>query len=62
MRKNTNLHAADEALEDAADVAIYDERKAELKTEKALPADMTWIFCGAASRTPNWRRFGVTSE
>ncbi|RUU24268.1 hypothetical protein EOD10_02265 [Mesorhizobium sp. M7A.T.Ca.TU.009.01.3.2] len=40
MRKNTNLHAA-EALEDAADVAIYDERKAQLKIEKTLPADVT---------------------
>lgn len=41
MRKNTDLHAAEETLEDAADVAIYDERKAQLKTEKALPADAT---------------------
>ncbi|RUV23596.1 MULTISPECIES: hypothetical protein [unclassified Mesorhizobium] len=41
MRKNTNLHAAEEALEDAADVAIYDERKAQLKIEKTLPADVT---------------------
>lgn len=40
MRKDTDLHAAEEALEDAADVAIYDERKAELETEKALPADV----------------------
>ncbi|WP_164762061.1 MULTISPECIES: hypothetical protein [unclassified Mesorhizobium] len=41
MPKDTDLRAAEEALEDAADVAIYDERKAELKTEKALPADVT---------------------
>lgn len=33
MRDDGDLHAAEEALEDAADVAIYDERKADLKTE-----------------------------
>jgi hypothetical protein len=47
MRKDTDLHAAEEAMEDAADVAIYDERKAKFKTEKTLPADETWPFCGA---------------
>lgn len=56
MCKDIDLHA----VEDAADVAIY-ERKAELKTETALPAG---IFCGAGSRTPNWRRsiFGIPNE
>ncbi|MER9348760.1 hypothetical protein [Mesorhizobium sp. M0227] len=41
MRKNKNLHATEEALEDAADVATYDERKAVLETEETLPADVT---------------------
>ncbi|ESX78853.1 hypothetical protein NKJ36_28540 [Mesorhizobium sp. M0142] len=35
------MRAAEEALEDAADAAIYDERKADLRAEKALPADVT---------------------
>lgn len=37
MRKEIDVHTAEEALQDAADAAIYDERKAEFKTEKALP-------------------------
>ncbi|BCG78876.1 helix-turn-helix domain-containing protein [Mesorhizobium sp. 113-3-3] len=53
------LHAAEEALEDAADVAIYDERKAELKTEKKLPADVTMDILRGSSRLKalrNWRK------
>jgi DNA-binding XRE family transcriptional regulator len=53
------LHAAEEALEDAADVAIYDERKAGLKTEKALPADVTMEILRGSSRLKalrNWRK------
>jgi DNA-binding XRE family transcriptional regulator len=53
------LHAAEEALEDAADVAIYDERKAELKTENALPADVTMDILRGSSRLKalrNWRK------
>ncbi|SJM31055.1 helix-turn-helix domain-containing protein [Mesorhizobium delmotii] len=53
------LHAAEEALEDAADVAIYDERKASLKTEKPLPADVTMEILRGSSRLKalrNWRR------
>ncbi|MET3577070.1 DNA-binding XRE family transcriptional regulator [Mesorhizobium robiniae] len=53
------LHAAEEALEDAADVAIYDERKADLKTEKPLPADVTMDILRGSSRLKalrNWRR------
>ncbi|QKC82453.1 helix-turn-helix transcriptional regulator [Mesorhizobium sp. NZP2077] len=53
------LHAAEEALEDAADVAIYDERKAELETEKALPADVTVDILRGSSRLKalrNWRK------
>jgi len=53
------LHAAEEALEDAADVAIYDERKADLKTEKPLPADVTMEILRGSSRLKalrNWRR------
>ncbi|RWK40098.1 helix-turn-helix transcriptional regulator [Mesorhizobium sp.] len=53
------LHAAEEALEDAADVAVYDERKADLKTEKPLPADVTMEILRGSSRLKalrNWRR------
>jgi DNA-binding XRE family transcriptional regulator len=53
------LHAAEEALEEAADVAIYDERKADLKTEKPLPADVTMEILRGSSRLKalrNWRR------
>ncbi len=53
------LHAAEEAAEDAADVVIYDERKAELKTEKALPADVTMDILRGSSRLKalrNWRK------
>ncbi|WP_245456418.1 MULTISPECIES: helix-turn-helix transcriptional regulator [unclassified Mesorhizobium] len=53
------LHAAEEALEDAADVAIYDERKADLKTERALPADVTMDVLRGSSRLKalrNWRK------
>ena len=53
------LHAAEEAMEDAADVAIYDERKAELKTEKPLPVDVTMDILRGASRLKalrNWRK------
>jgi len=53
------LRAAEEALEDAADVAIYDERKAELKKEKALPADVTMDILRGSSRLKalrNWRK------
>jgi len=53
------LHAAEEALEDAADVAIYDERKAEFKTEKPLPADVTMDVLRGSSRLKalrNWRK------
>ncbi|WP_027054789.1 helix-turn-helix domain-containing protein [Mesorhizobium erdmanii] len=53
------LHAAEEALEDAADVAIYDERKAEFKAEKALPADVTMDILQGSSRLKalrNWRK------
>jgi DNA-binding XRE family transcriptional regulator len=52
------LHAAEEAAEDAADVAIYDERKAALGTEKALPADVTIDILRGSSRLKalrNWR-------
>ncbi|WP_027168184.1 helix-turn-helix transcriptional regulator [Mesorhizobium sp. WSM3224] len=52
------LDAAAEALEDAADVAIYDERKAKLKTEKALPADVAMDILRGSSRLKalrNWR-------
>ncbi|ESZ28808.1 MULTISPECIES: helix-turn-helix transcriptional regulator [unclassified Mesorhizobium] len=51
------LHAAEEAM-DAADVAIYDERKAELKTEKPLPAAVTMDILRGSSRLKalrNWR-------
>jgi DNA-binding XRE family transcriptional regulator len=53
------LHAAEEALEDAADVAVYDERKARLKTEKPLPADVTMEILRGSSRLKalrKWRR------
>ncbi|MGX9144369.1 helix-turn-helix domain-containing protein [Mesorhizobium sp. 128a] len=53
------LHAAEEAREDAADVAIYDERKAGLKTEKALPAEVTMDILRGSSRLKalrNWRK------
>ncbi|MER8897177.1 helix-turn-helix transcriptional regulator [Mesorhizobium sp. M0676] len=53
------LHAAEEAVEDAADVAIYDERKAELKTEKLLPAEVTMDILRGSSRLKalrNWRK------
>ncbi len=53
------LHAAEEALEDAADVAIYDERKADLTTERALPADVTMDVLRGSSRLKalrNWRK------
>ncbi|TPN85731.1 helix-turn-helix transcriptional regulator [Mesorhizobium sp. CU2] len=52
------MRAVEEALEDAADVAIYDERKAALKTEKALPADVTIDILRGSSRLKalrNWR-------
>ena len=58
MRKDTDLQPAEEALEGAANVAIYDERKAELKTEKALPADVTMGILRGSSRLKalrNWR-------
>ncbi|PBB82579.1 transcriptional regulator [Mesorhizobium sp. WSM3879] len=47
------------ALEDAADVAIYDERKADLKTERTLPADVTMDVLRGSSRLKalrNWRK------
>ncbi|MER9690666.1 hypothetical protein NKJ16_01850 [Mesorhizobium sp. M0179] len=44
------LHAAEEAREEAADVAIYDERKAEFKTEKPLPAEVTMDILRGSSR------------
>lgn len=53
------LHAAEEALEDAADVAIYDERKAELKVEKTLPADVMIDVLRGSSRLKalrSWRK------
>ncbi|ESY27662.1 helix-turn-helix transcriptional regulator [Mesorhizobium sp. M0761] len=53
------LHAAEEAREDAADVAIYDERKAEFKTEKPLPAEVTMDILRGSSRLKalrNWRK------
>ncbi|MBN9220672.1 MAG: helix-turn-helix transcriptional regulator [Mesorhizobium sp.] len=53
------LHAAEEALEEAADAAIYDERKAELKAEKPLPANVTIDILRGSSRLKalrNWRR------
>ncbi|ESZ35405.1 MULTISPECIES: helix-turn-helix transcriptional regulator [unclassified Mesorhizobium] len=53
------LHAAEEAREDAADVAIYDERKAEFKTEKPLPAEVTMDVLRGSSRLKalrNWRK------
>ncbi|MDX8456502.1 helix-turn-helix transcriptional regulator [Mesorhizobium sp. VK9D] len=53
------LRAAEEALEDAADIAIYDERKADLKTEKTLPADVTMDVLRGSSRLKalrNWRK------
>ncbi|WP_288142952.1 helix-turn-helix transcriptional regulator [Mesorhizobium sp.] len=59
MRNYRDLHAAEEALEDAADAAIYDERKADLKTEKPLPADVTMEILQGSSRLKalrNWRR------
>jgi DNA-binding transcriptional regulator YiaG len=59
MRDDRDLHAAEEALEDAADVAIYDERKADLKTENPLPADVTMEILRGSSRLKalrNWRR------
>lgn len=59
MRNYRDPHAAEEALEDAADVAIYDERKADLKTENPLPADVTMEILRGSSRLKalrNWRR------
>ncbi|MGX5803162.1 helix-turn-helix domain-containing protein [Bradyrhizobium sp. Arg314] len=53
------LRAAEEALEDAADIAIYDERKADLKTDKTLPADVTMDVLRGSSRLKalrNWRK------
>ncbi|WP_245464452.1 MULTISPECIES: helix-turn-helix transcriptional regulator [unclassified Mesorhizobium] len=53
------LHAAEEAQEDAADVAIYDERKSEFKAEKALPAEVTMDILRGSSRLKalrNWRK------
>ena len=59
MGKEQELHAVEEALEDAADVAIYDKRKAELKTEKALPADVSMDILQSSSRLKamrSWRK------
>jgi DNA-binding XRE family transcriptional regulator len=53
------LLAAEEALEGAADVAIYDERKAELRTEKPLPAEVTMDILRGSSRLKalrSWRK------
>ncbi|MER9485295.1 helix-turn-helix domain-containing protein [Mesorhizobium sp. M0563] len=53
------MRAAEEALEDAADAAIYDERKADLRAERALPADVTMDILRGSSRLKalrNWRR------
>ncbi|MEZ2329100.1 helix-turn-helix domain-containing protein [Mesorhizobium sp. RCC_202] len=52
------MRAVEEAQEDAADVAIYEERKAALGTEKALPADVTIDILRGSSRLKalrNWR-------
>ncbi|MBW8909750.1 MAG: helix-turn-helix transcriptional regulator [Mesorhizobium sp.] len=52
------MRAVEEAQEDAADVAIYDERKAAPETEKALPADVTIDILRGSSRLKalrNWR-------
>ncbi|MER9331559.1 helix-turn-helix transcriptional regulator [Mesorhizobium sp. M0488] len=59
MRKEIDVHVAEEALQDAADAAIYDERKAEFQTEKALPADVTMDILRGSSRLKalrNWRQ------
>jgi DNA-binding XRE family transcriptional regulator len=55
------LHAADEAAEDAADVAIYDARKAE--AEGQLPADVSMAIVRGESRLKALRKWrGMTQQ
>jgi len=56
--------ADDEAAEDAADVAAYDEAKAELAAgrDQALPREVGAAILKGASRLTAWRKFRNLSQ
>ncbi|WP_315924247.1 helix-turn-helix transcriptional regulator [Mesorhizobium sp. SP-1A] len=57
------LHAAEEAAEDAADVAIYDARKAELSEGEPLPAELSLAVLRGESRLRALRKWrGMTQD
>ena len=53
---------ADEAMEDAADVAIYDERKAELGGKSALPATVSLAILQGDNRFKALRKWRGKSQ
>ncbi len=57
------LHAAEEAAEDAADVAIYDARKAGLGESEPLPAELSLAVLRGESRLRALRKWrGLTQD
>jgi len=57
------VHAADEAMEDAADVAIYDARKADPFAAATLPVDVSIAILRGESRLKAVRRWrGLTQS
>lgn len=57
------VRAADEAAEDAADVAIYDARKAELAGTEPFPAELSMAILGGQSRLKALRKWrGLTQS
>lgn len=57
------VRAAEEAAEDAEDVAIYDARKRELAAEKPLPAEISLALLEGKSRLRALREWrGISLE
>jgi len=57
------VHAADEAMEDAADIAIYDARKADAVAAAPLPADISMAILRGESRLRAVRKWrGLTQS
>jgi DNA-binding XRE family transcriptional regulator len=57
------VHAADEAMEDAADIAIYDARKADPVAAAPLPADISMAILRGESRLRAVRKWrGLTQS
>jgi DNA-binding XRE family transcriptional regulator len=57
------VHAADEAMEDAADIAIYDARRADPVAAAPLPADISMAILRGESRLRAVRKWrGLTQS